>query len=274
MRDLGEAGATVDGGDAVRHAFTRTGWQRLTSRRLRLASGLVMLTYISLHMTNHILGLVSLPLAEAGLRWSMWIWQSHPGTALLYGAFFLHLALALRTIHLRRHWRLPLTEWLRLWAGFTLPLLLITHVVSTRVATSFYGFEPSYQKIVTSIVTGEREGWQIALLAPGWLHGCLGLWISLRHRPSLARARGILILIMVAVPVLSALGFIHMTMQVGGGSVLPARPLVPPSRYADALALWRQGLQYGYVALVLGAVATGWSRRALRPDGPERPGLR
>ena len=39
-----------------------------TARHLRLASGLVLMSYISLHLFNHLLGIVSLPLAEAGLR--------------------------------------------------------------------------------------------------------------------------------------------------------------------------------------------------------------
>ena len=38
-----------------------------TLRHIRLGSGLVMLVYVVLHMTNHMLGIVSLPLAEAGL---------------------------------------------------------------------------------------------------------------------------------------------------------------------------------------------------------------
>ena len=51
------------------------------------------------------IGLASLAAAEAGLRLSMRVWHSVPGTAALYGAFSLHLALALRTLYLRRHWQ-------------------------------------------------------------------------------------------------------------------------------------------------------------------------
>ena len=69
--------------------------------RLRLASGVVMLVYITMHMVNHALGIGSLPLAEAGLSWAIWLWQSAPGTILLYGAFTVHLTLALHTIYSR-----------------------------------------------------------------------------------------------------------------------------------------------------------------------------
>ncbi len=230
--------------------------------RWRLGSGVILFTYISLHMLNHALGLVSLAWAEAALDWAARLWQSIPGTLALYGAFAVHIALALRTIHQRRNWQLPPTEWFRLWSGFGLPLLLITHAVSTRVAATFYGFLPDYQKVVTSIIHGDRTGWQIALLAPGWVHGCLGLWIGLRRHPRIARAKPVLVLIMAAVPLLSAAGFIRMILIIETSPAFVAQSAGPVVPYADALATWREVLQIGYIALVLGAAGTGWwSRR-------------
>ena len=68
---------------------------RLTTRHFRLASGLVMLCYLSQHLVTHMLGIGSLALAEDGLRLSIHIWQTPLGTLLLYGAFAVHFALAL-----------------------------------------------------------------------------------------------------------------------------------------------------------------------------------
>ena len=98
-------------------------------------------------------------------------WYSVPGTVLLYGAVACHLILALRTIYTRQHWRLPLIEYVRLGAGFSLPLLLIGHVVTTRLGFSLHGADPRYASVVASLVLSGNEGWQLALLAPGWLHG-------------------------------------------------------------------------------------------------------
>ena len=212
-------------------------------------------------MLNHALGLISITVAEAALDWAAGVWQSIPGTVALYGAFAVHVSLALRTIHERRNWQLPATEWFRLWSGFGLPLLLITHVVSTRVATTFYGFLPDYQKIITSIIHGDRTGWQIALLAPGWVHGCLGLWIGFRRHPVIARAKPLLIVVMVAVPLLSGAGFVQMILDVEGDPRFVAQAALPAVPYAGALAIWRDALQWGYIALVLGAAGTGWWRR-------------
>ena len=85
-------------------------------RRCQLVSGMVLLVYLSLHLVNHALGIWSLDLAGRGLALALRVWRSAPGTLLLYGASLLHFSLALRTIYGRRHWKMPLTEWVRLWA--------------------------------------------------------------------------------------------------------------------------------------------------------------
>ena len=123
----------------------------LPVRHLRLITGLVMLTYVSMHLLNHSLGLFSTALAEEGLRVSISLWQSTPGTVALYGAFAIHFSMALRTIYRRRHWKLPFIEWVRLWSGFSLPLLLIGHAVSTRIAASPAGSADKAREIA-----GER----------------------------------------------------------------------------------------------------------------------
>ena len=231
---------------------------RVTVRHLRLGSGLVLLSYISLHLTNHALALWSLNLAESGLRWSIALWQSLPGTVALYGAAGVHFVLACHTIGTRRHWRLPIIEWVRLWAGFSLPLLLIGHVVSTRLSVTLYGVEPSYRMIVTNLARSGAQGWQLALLAPGWLHGCLGLWLSLRRFASMQRAKPILLGIVVLLPLLSALGFLAMDRAVAGVPALPSTT-VPPV----ALRSWREAILAAYLMLIAGAFAANLLRSRL-----------
>lgn len=238
----------------------------LTDHHLRLGSGLVLMSYISLHLLNHMLGIVSLSLAEAGLRLSIRLWQSAPGTAALYGAFALHFALALRTIYQRRHWHLPATEWLRLWSGFSLPLLLIGHAVNTRLATSFYAFEPSYEKIIAGLISGGSQGWQIALLAPGWVHGCLGVWITLRHHVPWRRARLVLAAILVVVPLLSAAGFIRMSRNIEPYEAILATHAAEARPRAASLAAWRRSLLGTYLSLLAGSFVAGRWRDAKRSD--------
>ena len=102
-------------------------------RRLRLASGLVMLGYVTMHLANHALGLVSLEAMERTLPWVVAIWSQYPMLTLLYGAFLVHYALALWALWQRRTLRLRLSELLQLVLGFAIPVLLVRHVAGTRL---------------------------------------------------------------------------------------------------------------------------------------------
>jgi len=89
----------------------------LSRRDLRLASGLVLFAYVTLHLVCHALGLVSLETAEAALRATVVIWHSPPGTLLLYGAAFVHVGLALFAVYKRRTLRMPPLQALRIALG-------------------------------------------------------------------------------------------------------------------------------------------------------------
>src|SRR3984957_2776307 len=198
-------------------------------RHLQIGSGVVLLTYLFLHLVNHALGIWSLDLAGHGLTLAIKLWHSTPGTILLYGSAALHFSLALRTIYGRRRWELPAAEWIRLWAGLSLPLLLIRHAVGTRLAASLYGFEPDYEKVVISLISSGTQGVQLALLAPGWVHGCLGLWLRFRHYDFMRRAKPAVMSVLIGLPLLSAAGFMHMTRTVEAANVhlrAPDPPLV------------------------------------------------
>ena len=86
-------------------------------RRVRLASGLVLFTYVFLHFLNHSLGNISWQEMEWGGVIHEWIWRNPVGTVALYGAFAAHLSLAFWAIYIRRHLRMGWIEALRLGLG-------------------------------------------------------------------------------------------------------------------------------------------------------------
>ncbi|WP_446904718.1 hypothetical protein [Burkholderia sp. YIM B11467] len=260
-RDLDDAGKPASPHDRMRN----------TARRLQLASGILLWLYISIHMVNHALGIWSIDIAERALHLAIGLWRSVPGTILLYGAAGLHFALAIRTIYGRRHWALPPAEWLRLWAGLSLPMLLIRHVVGTRVATSFYGFEPNYERVIVSLLTSGTQGLQIALLAPGWLHGSLGLWFHLRRHAFWHRARFVLLAVLVLLPVLSAAGFVQMTRAVVPGSLAVPAPDAALVAHRAALDSWRHLLVAGYLSLIVAAFVGGQLRNRLSSGAVRAP---
>ncbi|MFO0988962.1 MAG: adenylate/guanylate cyclase domain-containing protein [Alphaproteobacteria bacterium] len=178
-------------------------------KRLRLGSGLVLFAYVGLHFLNHALGLVSLPAAEGGRDVFLFVWRGWIGTVALYGAFAIHIGLALWSIFRRRTLRMHAWEWTQLSMGFVIPLLLIEHVVGTRLVHELFGTVDSYAYVTLALwVWSPDKGIvQSALLLIAWVHGCIGLhyWLRLR-RWYLERAPWFLVAA-VLVPVLGLLGF-------------------------------------------------------------------
>src|SRR5436853_1254452 len=75
-------------------------------RRLRLASGLVLFSYVFLHFLNHSLGNISWEAMERGGVVHEWIWRGPVGTVVLYGAFAIHFSLAFWALYIRRSMRM------------------------------------------------------------------------------------------------------------------------------------------------------------------------
>jgi adenylate cyclase len=227
---------------------------RLTFRNVRLASGLVLFAYITTHMINHSLGLVSLGAAEAALEYATEFWYSMTGTALLYGAFATHFVLALWSVYERRTFRLPPLELLRIALGFTLPIILINHAANTRLAYDLYGLASDYTRVVANLWLSDSQGMQLGLLAPGWLHGCLGLHYAFNRRPLYRFLRFPLFAVALLMPVFSGLGFIAMgrELSTNAQAAAAAADYFSPAHAEKrvALAQWRNGLLIGYFSII------------------------
>ena len=199
-------------------------------RDLRLASGLVLFAYVALHLACHAAGLFSTGAAEAALRFTVAFWHGAVGTVLLYGAVAVHVGLALLALYERRTLRMAPTQALRIVLGLTMPLMLIGHVVATRYAFERLGLAADYQRVVTGLWAADGQGRQLALLAPGWLHGCLGLNFAFGSRHAWQRLRFGLFGVALLLPVLAGLGFVAM------GRDLAERPVPAGAVQARATA--------------------------------------
>ena len=112
--------------------------------RLRLISGLVMLAYVTMHLLNHAVGLISLDAME-NVLWDIFrIWTNRPAQLLLYSSFLGHYGLALYALWQRRTLRLHAPELSQLVLGFAIPILLIRHVVVTRISDSVFHTDVGY----------------------------------------------------------------------------------------------------------------------------------
>lgn len=177
-------------------------------RRLRLATGLVLFTFLLTHFLNHALGLISLAAAQAGLVWFLALWDNPVGLTLLYGSALIHAGLALWSLWRRRSLRMPRWEATQLIVGLTIPPLIALHVFGTRLAAQQFGTEPDYAYVLLSIWSSTVEILRQSLvLSLAWLHGCIGLHFWLRLTAWYGRAVPYLFAAGLLVPVLGWLGF-------------------------------------------------------------------
>jgi adenylate cyclase len=178
-------------------------------RQIRLATGLVLFTYATLHFANHALGNISLEAMENGLIIQKAIWQSPPGAAILYLSLFTHMSLGFWALYSRRRFRWTRLEATQLVLGLSIPFLLADHFVGTRVALSQFGLEKGYpQEFLKFWVNSPFSGaLQAILLLIVWIHGCLGLHFWLRLKPFYPRVKELLLAAAVLLPTLALLGY-------------------------------------------------------------------
>ncbi len=178
-------------------------------KRLRLGSGFVLFAYVALHFLNHALGLISLPAAESGRDVFLFIWRGWIGSVVLYGAFAIHIGLAFWSIYRRRTLRMHAWEWTQLVMGLAIPLLLVEHVVGTRLVHELFGTHDNYTYVtlVLWLWAPDKGIVQSVLLLVAWIHGCIGLHYWLRLRRWYSERAPWFLVGAVLVPVLGLLGF-------------------------------------------------------------------
>jgi adenylate cyclase len=238
---------------------TRLKSAHLSARRLRLASGLVLLFYVFTHLLNHSLGLVSLAAAEAGRQVFTGFWRSLPVSLVFYGAILLHFALALQAVWQRRSLRMSFTEMLRLVLGFLVPFLLATHFSQTRLVHELYGVDDTYRRNVTLMWTGGYSGWQMTLMTVAWMHGCLGIHFAFRHRAEYRQLQPVFVVAATLLAVLAATGYLSIARE------LATQPLyvdMVDMRQMAALQATADWITWSTLALLLATLLGRWARNA------------
>ena len=250
-----------------------------SARRVRLWSGLVLFAYVTTHLANHSLGLVSLDAMEAGRVYFLALWRNPLLSLLLYGSLVTHVMLAFWALYQRRTLRMPLWEAAQLALGLAIPPLLVTHIVGTRIAWQVYGVEDAYSRVALSLwaLAPDLGSRQVLIVGLAWVHAMIGLHSIVKLRAWYPRAAPWLLGVVVLVPVLAILGFVNGGRQAAALARDPAvraqmlwhgrAPLTPAE--AATLVRVREGGFVGYTTL-LGAVLVA---RGVRSVLQRRRGL-
>lgn len=183
-------------------------WRGSLSTRLRIASGLVLFIYALTHFLNIGLGMLSPELMDRAQDWRQIITRSLPGTFLLYGAFLVHMVLALAKLAGRGTLRMPFWEAAQILLGITIPLLLVAHLIHTRTAHEFHGVNDEMGYVML-LIHDTWDGWkQSLLLLIVWVHGCIGLHFWLRGKVWWRQSVPVLIACAALVPAFALSGFL------------------------------------------------------------------
>lgn len=245
--------------------FGRLGSER-TLRHLRLGSGLIMMTFVVMHLGNLSLGLISPEAADAARPSFLAVWRNPVGTTLLYGSIVVHVVLVLRSIYVRRTLVMPAREAAQIIFGLLVPVLLVEHVAGTRIVENVTGVDVDYAFVITAlwIETPLQSVRQILGVLAVWAHGCLGLHFWLRFRHGYPAWAPYLLIAAVLLPVLALLGFAE------AGKALSARgePQFPPETSATLIdaALYEKmtivnATYVGFGTLVAAVFAARYLRR-------------
>lgn len=239
-------------------------WHGSVPQKVRLVSGLVLFAFAATHFINHALGLVSLQAMLALEEVRTAVTRSGPGTLVLLGALLAHAALGLWSALRRRSWTMPVGDWVQVALGIAIPVLLLPHIVSTRIAAALFGVRTDYPYELAHIWPMRMLDQSVLLLLV-WAHGCIGIHFWLRSSDVYARIRPVLYALAVLVPFAALAGVsvqgrdVEATMaDPQGAAALKAATAWPTAAEAGTLALVSDRTKLGYgLAVVAFAIVAG-----------------
>ncbi len=230
-----------------------------------------MFAYVTTHLVNHSLGLVSVQVMDRELHRIYQYWASPLGGFILYGAFAMHYGLALWALWLRRTLRMPAAEATQLVLGFAIPFFLTDHVLHTRVADTFYGSNYGYYSSLLYfyfVASPLRGGLQLTVLVIAWIHAVIGLRFWLGVKPWYPRWQPVLYAFALLMPTLAILGVLEGGREVVAMAEDPAwvaqlaktHPKPAPEDVAviDQMVVWVRSAFLALLLAVLAARVAHW----------------
>ena len=216
------------------------------SRDIRLISGLILLAFATTHFLNHAVGILGVGAMERVQDWRYGLWHSWLGSVLLYGALVVHPLFALLRVVQRRTFKMPVREMLQIALGLAIPLLLVDHIISTRVMGIYFGVDETYHAVLRRLWP-DRAVLQSLLLLLVWTHGMIGIHFMLRSRDAYHHWRDPFLLVSILIPILALIGFMVAAREA-------ERMALPPEFVTDAQrmmfdrdVMWGKGGFYGLV---------------------------
>lgn len=177
-------------------------------RTLRAVTGLYLLAYVTLHLINLCIGLVSLEAMDAARPYLSGVWTGPGLWYVLMLAMLVHYVLGLWSLYHRPSLSGTSQDVVQALSGLVIIPLLATHALGVG------GLKDANVEVTYELIN--RVFWlsnpgigltQVLLISVVWVHGCAGLFMGLRARAAAVNLLPWLYPLAVAVPVLALLGY-------------------------------------------------------------------
>lgn len=188
-------------------ALRRNG-SRTLLRSLRIVTGLYLLGYVTSHLINLSLGLISIEAMDAARPYLTGIWSNEVTGLILLTVLLVHYGIGLWSVYDRPRIGGTVQDMVQAISGLTILPLLSIHAVGV-VMLQGVGVDVDYN-LILRIFWLSNPGYgliQVLLLSVAWVHGAAGLFMWLRAKHSMARVLPWLYPLGVAIPVLALLGY-------------------------------------------------------------------
>jgi adenylate cyclase len=167
-----------------------------------------LLAYVTLHLLNLCIGLISLEAMDTARPYLSGIWSGPLLWPVLMAALLVHYVLGLWSLYARASLSGTSQDVVQALSGLVIIPLLATHALGVN------GLKDANVEVTYELVN--RVFWlsnpgigltQVLLISVVWVHGCAGLFMVLRARSNMVRVLPWLYPLAVAVPVFALLGY-------------------------------------------------------------------
>ncbi len=175
-------------------------------RRARMYSGLVIFLYVTVHLVNHSMGLISLEVME-GLRQRVSAFNRNIVVSLtLYGALLVHTLLGFHHLLTRRSFKMSAKDWTQLVTSFALPLVLLPHMFASGYTPRFKDAQTSYKVVLDGMLEDGGIYFMGLFVIFVWVHGIIGITSMIKFHPVYQKYKNAFLVVSWLLPILAVLG--------------------------------------------------------------------
>lgn len=239
------------------------------ARNLRIVTGIILFAFVTMHLVNMSIGLVSLKALDDARWYFMLPWSNPVGSIVLIGSMLIHGALGLVALYWRNTLQMTRHDLIQMVSALLIVPLLASHVLGVTLAAEMFQVEPTYTFVLTVFwVQAPLEGLrQILVVAVTWIHGCLGLMIWLRLKSWWPTAAVLAYPLAVLVPILAMLGFVEAGNEIvamnAGAVAAPAPTEAEAAALATAFEQYNR-IKWTVIGVYLAIVAAVFVARQMR----------